>query len=163
METEFNVKHVSLVLILLGLAGAAEAAPKLEVSNKAYQEIVTQQPDGRVEKKTVPVSTVVPGTEVLYVVTVRNVGDEPAGGIVVNNPVPAEMIYRNALSAANAPNQVSVDGGQQWGSLDKLTKSGADGKSRPAENGDVTHVRWTLAYSIKPGEEGSFTYRAALR
>ena len=37
-----------------------------------------------------------------------------------------------------------------------------DGATRPAELGDVTHVRWTIA-RLAPGEQGSLSYFAVIR
>ncbi|MGQ0430759.1 MAG: hypothetical protein ACT4UQ_12575, partial [Gammaproteobacteria bacterium] len=106
--------------------------------------------------------TVVPGTEVFYVITYRNVGDQPADGVAITNPVPVELEYVAALGLGPA-NQVSVDGGKHYGALAGLSVTDADGKSRPAQAADVTHVRWMLASALRPGDGGRVSFKARLK
>jgi len=105
---------------------------------------------------------VVPGTEVFYVIRYRNTGDQPADKVAITNPVPAELEYVSVLGPGPA-NQISVDGGKQYGALSSLSVTGADGKSRPAEAADVTHVRWMLNAALAPGEGGSVSFKARLK
>ena len=57
---------------------------------------------------------------------------------------------------------VSVDGGKSFGTLSQLSVMAEDGGSRPADQADVTHVRWTLP-SVAPGESGRLEYPAIIR
>ena len=115
-----NMKTRPLGLALAASAllwfGAAHAAGGLQLSNQVFQEIEVIGADGKPERKTVPAATVVPGTEVFYVITYRNTGDQPADNIAITNPVPAELEYVSVLGPAPA-NQVSVDGGKQYGAV----------------------------------------------
>ncbi|MGH8720304.1 MAG: hypothetical protein ACREV0_15410, partial [Burkholderiales bacterium] len=137
--------------------GTLHAKAGLELTNQAFQEVVVKGPDGKVERKTVPASMVVPGTEVQYIVKYKNASTETAGQIAITNPIPKELEY---VSAANA--EVSVDEGKSYGQLAALQVVGADGKPRPATPSDVTHVRWLLT-SLKPGDEGKVSFRARLK
>ena len=161
-----NMVTSSLRLALAASAllafGAAHAAGGLQLSNQVFQEIEVIGADGKPERKTVPAATVVPGTEVFYVITYRNSGDKPADNIAITNPVPAELEYVSVLGPAPA-NQVSVDGGKQYGALASLSVTGADGKSRPAEAADVTHVRWMLNTALPPGDGGAVSFKARLK
>lgn len=142
--------------------GVAHAAGGLQLSNQVFQEIEIKGADGTTERKTVPAATVVPDTEVLYVITYQNTGDKPAENIAITNPVPAELEYVSNVGPALV-HQVSVDGGQQYGALAGLTVTGADGKPRPAKAADVTHVRWTLGSALQPGDGGKVSFKARLK
>ena len=109
---------LSLVLAMSAFAwvGVADAAGGLQLSNRVFQEIEIKRADGETEHKTVPAAMVVPGNEVIYVITYENTGDKPADNVVVTNPVPAELEYVSVLGPAPA-NQVSVDGGKHFGAL----------------------------------------------
>jgi uncharacterized repeat protein (TIGR01451 family) len=142
--------------------GAAHAAGGLQLSNQVFQEIEVIGADGKPERKTVPAATVVPGTEVSYVISYRNQGDQPADNVTITNPVPAELEYVAVLGPAPA-NQVSVDGGKRYGALASLTVADASGKTRPAEAADVTHVRWMLGAALPPGDGGRVSFKARLK
>ena len=145
--------------------GAATAADTLQLTSEVFQEKEIAGKDGKKGKEMVPASTVVPGTEVIYVITYKNVGAEPAAKVVITNPVPKELEFKtgSAKGASSVKPEVSVDGGASYGALNKLKVAGKDGKPRPAQGADVTHVRWTLGFAVKPGAEGKVTYRARLR
>lgn len=148
----------------LPVAATAMAAGTLELRMEALQEIQAVGKDGKKQKKTVPAARVVPGSEVIYVITYRNVGDQPADKAVITNPVPKEMAYKGGSgSGKGAVMEVSVDGGTNYGPLPSLRVKGADGAMRPAQAPDVTHVRWTLAKAVAPGQQGSVSYRAILK
>ena len=161
-----NMKTRPLGLALAASAffwfGAAHAAGGLQLSNQVFQEIEVIGADGKPERKTVPAATVVPGTEVFYVITYQNTGDQPADKVAITNPVPAELEYVSVVGPAPA-NQVSVDGGKQYGALASLSVTEANGKPRPAQTADVTHVRWTLNTALQPGARGAVSFKARLK
>lgn len=144
--------------------GAAFAQDIVQVTTEVLQEVEVVAKSGKKEKKTVPATKIVPGTEVIYVITYKNAGDKPADKFVVNNAVPKELAYKGgSASGKGARFEVSVDGGQKYGALPSLRVAGADGKPRPAQAADVTHLRWTLAQAVAPGAQGSVSYRAVLK
>ena len=59
-----------------------------------YQEVDVVNADGTTHTERVPAAKVVPGTEVIYVITYHNVGKQPATEVVITNPIPAELAYR---------------------------------------------------------------------
>ncbi len=153
-------------LSLLALAFTATAAGKdtLELRNEVFQEIEVKDEAGNTQLQRVPAAKVVPGSEVIYVITYRNVGAQAAENIVVSSPVPAELAYQGqAAFAHNGAIEVSVDGGQRFGALENLQVSAANGERRAAQTGDVTHVRWKVTAALGPAEQGSVSYRAVLR
>ena len=149
--------------LLLAVAPAVAAQDTLELRNAVFQDVEVKADDGTTHKERVPAAKVVPGTEVIYVITYHNVGKQPASDVVITNPIPTELAYRPEPEPgpSTAP-EVSVDAGKSWGALAKLVVTGDDGKPRPAQGGDVTHVRWKLRAPVKAGEQGSVSYRAVL-
>ena len=93
--------HLSTVLsgliLALGVAAlpAAHAQQKqqksgsIEVKNVAEVEIETKDAKGKIVRQRAPVAKAIPGTEVIYTTTFKNIGAKAAGNIVINNPVPA--------------------------------------------------------------------------
>ena len=140
--------------------GTAHARAALELKNEVFQEVEIKGADGRSERKVVPASRVLPGTEVQYVVTYVNKGEHTAGQVAITNPIPKELEYVSATGIGEV--EVSVDG-KNYGPLTALKVTDADGKERAAKPSDVTHVRWRIASSLKPGEEGKVSFRAKLK
>ena len=153
-----------VLLCAVSLPAWGLAQGTLLLKNEAFQEIVTKDAAGKKQTRRVPAGRVVPGTEVIYVITYRNTSTQPADKVVISNPVPRELAYQGgSASGKGAKFEVSVDGGQQFGVLPGLKVPGPDGKRRPAQAGDVTHLRWTLASAVAAGAEGSVSYKAVLK
>ena len=58
---------------------------------------------------------------------------------------------------------LSVDGGETFDVLEKLTVLDEEGEKRAADIADATHVRWTLGESLPPGGSGQVSFRAVLQ
>jgi uncharacterized repeat protein (TIGR01451 family) len=98
-----------------------------------FQEVDVKAADGTMHKERVPAATVVPGTEVIYVITYHNVGKQPAADVVITNPIPAELAYRPEPGPGpSAAPEVSVDAGKSWGALAIAL---GDGRRRQAAPG----------------------------
>ena len=138
--------------------------PGIELTVQSFQEVAVVGKDGKTVKKTVPVAKIVPGDEVIYVISWKNNGKDPARDVIVNNPVPEQVSFIAGSSAApGAIDEVSVDGGKTWGKLGALTVRTDDGKTRPATAADVTVVQWKLSAPVAPGATGSVGYRAVVK
>lgn len=143
------------------LCGATAQAQGLQLSNEVFQEVQVTRPDGTVETRTQPVKTVVPGTRVVYVINYRNAGAVPVENVTITNPVPAALVY-DGIEGPIDVTDVSVDGGTLYGDLAELTVPGPDGEPRPAQESDVTHLRWILP-QLAPGTDGSVSFAARVR
>ena len=155
---------VLVVTLLLSMSLVASAKGNLELVNKAFVEREEVAKDGSKQKVLGPATKVVPGEEVLFVITYRNKGAEPATDIVITNPIPKNMTYRSAESdRKDLVSEVSVDGGKKFGDLASLKASDKLRKNRPALPSDVTHVRWVTKVAMKPNEEGKVQLRAVLK
>jgi uncharacterized repeat protein (TIGR01451 family) len=107
---------------------------------------------------------VVPGDEVIYTITFANRGTEPAADVVITNPVPEHMIFtRVEETPRGAVVSMSADGGSRYDAPRNLTVTDAKGQTRPAQESDFTHVRWTFRNPLEPGEAGSVSFRAQLQ
>lgn len=160
--TRFLVRLAALAFAT-ALPLAAPAQEALKLTSQVFQEIEVVE-KGKKQKKTVPATKIVPGSEVTYVITYRNEGAQPAEKVVITNPVPPELAYKGgSASTKGARFEVSVDGGATYGALPSLRVTGADGQPRPAQPGDVTHLRWVLAGAVPPGRQGSVSYKAVLK
>ncbi|HEY0310243.1 MAG TPA: hypothetical protein VGC43_03830 [Luteimonas sp.] len=147
-------------LLAFGVFGAAHAqASPIEVSSVAYQEVEVVAADGTRSIKLEPAARIAPGGVVVYEITYHNEAAQPATDVAINNPVARELVY---LDASVAPSAVSVDGGKRFAPLSELTVTGADGKPRPAQPADVTHLRWTIA-SVAPDAGGKVSFRARVK
>ena len=141
----------------------AQAGGDIEFRNVAELEQEVKTPDGKVQKKRVPAQKAIPGTEVIYTSTFRNVGKKPAGNIAVVNPVPANTtLVGGSAFGENTAIAFSADGGKTWAPADKVTVTGKDGKPRPATLSELTHIRWTYRGELAPAKEGAVGFRVVV-
>jgi uncharacterized repeat protein (TIGR01451 family) len=163
MKTTRRLKKLAPTLCLIaGLAAFGSAFAQdggVVITNAVYQQVEVKAADGTVHKELAPVSRVVPGDEVIYELSYRNNGSQPATGVQINNPVSPELVF---VQASVPPTMVSVDGGKTFGVLSELKVNGDDGVERPAQASDITNVRWILS-TLEPGASGKVVYRARVR
>lgn len=150
--------------LLLGAAALAVATPALAggftLQSKVLKAETVKVATGGTTERLVPAIKATPGDAMVFVLAYRNEGAQPATDVVLNNPVPATMIYRGA--GAGGEPEVSTDG-THFARLSDLTVAKADGSRRPAQLAEVTHVRWHLANPIAPGAAGEVSFHAVLR
>lgn len=156
---------VSLAVLVLAMQAAAFAQSMncidLTTTAETEQEYVNEQ--GQKATRLVPAGKVVPGKEVIWTVTARNVCDKPAQNIVIANPVPEHMSYI-ANSAMGVGTQItySVDG-KSFNTSDVLNVTQPDGLSRAARADEYRAVRWTYQAAFAPGATAFVRYRALVR
>lgn len=142
--------------------GPKKGTVKIQVV--AEKEITVKGPDGEKVKKRVEAKKVLPGETVIYTIRYSNVGQEKADDVVISNPIPKHMIYRDG-SALGADTVVtySINHGKTFAQPDELEVKKDDGSVRLAGPGEYTAIRWTLTKSVLPGQSGSVTYSAVLK
>jgi hypothetical protein len=147
-------------LALCGLAApaAALAASNVTLASNILVERVRQDANGKTMTVLEPPKAMASGDRLVFVLSYRNGGAEPATDFVVTNPVPDAVAFAGADDA-----DVSVDWGRSWGQLSALTVKRSDGSLRPAQASDVTHVRWSIRQAIGAGESGKLSFRAVAR
>ncbi len=139
---------LGICLAALALPGIAQAQPAVSLDSAAYVERPSEtgrslEPVGRLSR----------GDRVVYIVTWYKFGGE--GGFTVTNPLPRSVAYQGS---ANDDEEVSVDGGRNWGHLGALRIQG-----QLAAPGDVTHVRWRVTASRAASGSGRIAYSAVVR
>jgi uncharacterized repeat protein (TIGR01451 family) len=149
-----------LCLMALAAPEAASAASQVTLTSDVFVERVRQDGTGKPATVLEPPRTVAAGDRLLFVLSYRNGGAEPAQDFVVTNPVPDAVAF---MGADDAEADVSVDWGRNWGKLSALTVKRPDGTARPAQPGDVTHVRWSFRKAIGAGQAGKLSFRAVAR
>lgn len=151
---------IFLALCAFAAPAAALAADNVTLDSKVFVERQTVDAEGKSKTVLEPPKVVTPGDRLLFVLSYKNIGAQPATDFVVTNPIPSAVAYANGESGGAL---VSVDGGQNWGPLASLKVSQADGTSRAATAADVTHVRWALNTSIPAGQGGDLSFRGVVK
>lgn len=167
MKTTDNGFHATAgiaiaALLLISAAVRAQTANCIELTTVAEtaQEYVDAQ--GRKATRLAPVGKALPGDEVVWTITAKNVCDEPVDDVVIANPVPEHMTYI-ATSAMGVGTAItySIDG-KEFKAVDTLTVSDA-GVKRAAKPEEYRAIRWTYQASFAPGATGFVRYRARVQ
>jgi len=146
-----------------GAAMAQDASPVTLVS-EVLKEVEAVNEKGEKEVRLVPVASAMPGEVLIFRVTYRNEGTEPAANVQLTNPVPGEMVYIGGTAEGKGADVAfSVDSGQSFARPAALTVTAEDGTKRPAEPADYTHIRWQIQDPVPPGREGTVSFRASLK
>ena len=155
--------NLVVTTILAASISFSAYAAGVEFSNRAEVDITTVK-DGKKEIKRVPAKKVAPDGEVIYTTTFKNTIDKAISNIVVTNPVPANMLYTaDSATGANTVITYSVDGGKIYDAAEKLTVTGKDGKQRPAQAADFTHIRWVYKGDLSTGKSSDVGFRATVK
>ena len=102
--------------------------------------------------------------KVIFINTVTNNSDSAAENIIVNNPIPENMLYVDGTATGEkAIITYSVDGGQHYDQPINLIVTGEDGKPRPATGTDYTNVRWQLVSPLAPKAEQKVEFQARVK
>ncbi|MET0362127.1 MAG: hypothetical protein ABW048_10315 [Sphingobium sp.] len=156
-----NARHWGWLAIgALGAAPQAAMADRgLRLDTQMFVERIGTDLNGRARRTLHSASRAAPGDRIIYVITFRNESEEAVRGITLTRPLPRGARLNGAVGDV----MVSVDNGDSWGRLDRLWVPTPLHGTRRATPDDVTHVRWTLASDIPPGEGGRLSYRATMR
>jgi len=125
---------------------------QVRLAGDVFVERFEPAPGGRTARVLERASELHSGDRLVFVVSWSG-GD--AAGFFVTNPVPRSVAWQPAGSAS--AEEISVDGGHSWGTLDTLLVRDGSGL-RHALPEDVTHVRWRAGAGA-----GQATYRGVVR
>jgi uncharacterized repeat protein (TIGR01451 family) len=164
MSTQKALIALCAFTLLAFIHPAAHAANAVELKSMAEVEVEVVNSKGKKELKRQPVEKAVPGTEVIYTTTFKNISDKPVGNIALNNPVPANTAYKGGSAfGPNTDITYSIDGGKTWGTPDKLKVKLPDGKERPALPSEYTHIRWVYKGELGVGKSGDVGFRVVIQ
>jgi uncharacterized repeat protein (TIGR01451 family) len=134
---------------------------ELKTTAEVEQEYVNEQ--GQKAKRLVPAGKVIPGDEVIWTITAKNVCDKPAENIVVANPVPEHMSYvASSAMGVGAAITYSLDN-KEFKDAGALTVREADGSTRAARAEECRAIRWTYNAPFAPGATAFVRYRAIVK
>lgn len=153
------MKYLIAFLALVAPASAVLGNP-VALDSDVFVERSAEQADGSVTVTLEEPTRVVPGDNLLFVLTYENTGAEAAENFVVTNPMPEAVVFGEAIDGGAV---FSIDGGTFFGPLADLTILGESGVERPARAADVTHIRWTLTEPIPAGASGQLKFRGTVR
>lgn len=150
-----------LLIALLFLPAFAFA--QVTLVTEAFKIVAVQNDDGSVSEKWVAAEEIVPGDKVGYKISYNNTGDQPAEGVVINNPVPENTLYvANSADGAGSQITYSADAGNNFARVAELVVI-KDGKTRKARAEDITHIRWTLPEAVAPKASGSVEFQVRVK
>ncbi|RED15344.1 DUF11 domain-containing protein [Parasphingopyxis lamellibrachiae] len=153
---------MKFLIAFLALIAPASAVlgNQVALDSQVFVERSAEQADGSVTVTLEEPTRVVPGDNLLFVLTYQNTGAEAAENFVVTNPMPEAVVFGEAIDSGAV---YSVDGGTVFGPLAELRIAEESGVERPAHAADVTHIRWTLTEPIPAGESGQLKFRGIVR
>lgn len=158
-----NLARFAALLSLLSAftAFAQGTKPCVELQGEQHMEQEYTDAQGKKATRLVALGKVVPGNEVVYTITVKNVCDKPASNVVINNPVPEHMSYvMNTAMGVGTDITYSLDG-KSFAKLDQLSIKNADGTRAPRMD-EIKSIRWVYSTAINAGQSGFVRFRATL-
>ena len=146
-----------VVAATLGSVPLAHAAP-VSVANAVYVEREVSIGNGASARVLEPAQTLRRGDRLVYVVSWR--AQQSRGEhLTITNPLPRTIAYERS---AGGDEDVSIDGGRNWGKLDALRiRDGA--VWRYATPQDVTHIRWKVSPQLALAGSGRLTWSGIVR
>ncbi|WP_299327368.1 hypothetical protein [Parasphingopyxis sp.] len=153
------MKYLIAMFALLAPVGTA-MANQVSLDSEVFVERSAEAADGSVTVTLEEPSRVVPGDNLVFVLSYENTGAEPADNFVVTNPMPEAVVFVEAIDGGAV---YSVDGGENFGPLTELRVASEGGVDRAAQPVDVTHIRWTLTEPIAAGGSGQLRFRGVVR
>jgi uncharacterized repeat protein (TIGR01451 family) len=153
------MKYLIAFLALIAPASAV-LGNQVALDSEVFVERSEEQADGSVTVTLEEPTRVVPGDNLLFVLTYENTGAEAAENFVVTNPMPEAVVFVEEIDGGAL---YSVDGGTVFGELAELRIASEDGVERNAQPADVTHIRWTLTEPIPAGASGQLKFRGVVR
>lgn len=142
------------------IAAPAFAQQPLELSSDVFVERFEKLEDGSSKAVLAKPTTVIPGDSLIFIVKYKNASATPASNLMVTNPLPKPVQFNGT---ADGEEQVSVDGGKNWGLLNTLLIKNTDGTNRAAQMSDVTHLRWALNGTLPAGASGKLIFRGIVK
>jgi uncharacterized repeat protein (TIGR01451 family) len=154
---------LAICLGIAALPGAHAQQGSIELKNVAEIEVETKDAQGKIERKRQPVAKAIPGTEVFYTTTLKNVGNKPAGNIVINNPVPSNTtLVAGSVFGSNMEVTYSLDG-KTFNAPDKLKVKDKDGKEVTATAADYSAIRWAYKGELAVGKVETAGFRSVIK
>ncbi len=151
-----------MLLLAIGTTAIAQDQGHLNVRTVVQKEQVSVNEAGDAKTELVAADTVTPGEKVIYTITFRNIGDEPADNVIITNPISGDLLYVDGSAFGPGTDiQFSIDGGQTFANASELAVT-EDGVKRSAGAADFTHIRWVMQQELAAGAQGIARFTAVL-
>lgn len=137
--------------VMLGALAPQTAQARTAVSTDAAVFVERSLPGAM--RRLEPATRLSRGDRIVTVVSWRLI--DGAGGFTITNPLPRAIAYQ---ASARDDQEVSVDGGRNWGPLTDLRIG-----DRVATPEDVTHIRWRVPATAAARGEGRIAYSGIVR
>ncbi len=142
---------IILAVLWLFITASVLSEPVIKISSHALVEEYIEQEDGTEVMVRKVVTTVDPGTEIIFELVVTNEGTSTATGVNVNNPVPNGTYYlEGSAKGVNSNITASFDNEEFLPEAELL-----DGELTAS---DIRYLRWTLE-SIGAQEKQTLEFR----
>ena len=152
------------VLLLAAPVQVNAAKGHIEIRNEVRKVETFLNKKGVKQQREVEATKVTPGDELLYTIYFKNTSKDATSNIVINNPVPKNMVYKNGSAFGSGTDiTFSVDGGKKFAKSGKLKVKSKGGKVRSATASDYTDIRWVFKPKLNPGDQGTVQFRAILK
>lgn len=137
---------------------------KIVLTNKVLKQVIKKDKKGNITYDYIVPGTALPGDVMMYTITFENIGNEPATGIVINDPIPNNSKYRvDSATGKNTKITFSIDGGKSFGIPDDLVVKDKNGKEWKAKPETYTHIRWVYKKPLAPGSKGEVTFKTQVK
>lgn len=147
-----------LAVSLMGMVYA-----NVSISADSYQEKRKLTEDGRYVQEWVKAEKVIPGTVIRYVNSLKNSGKEVAEKLVIDNPIPKNMIYvgNSASCQSQCSLFYSVDGGKSYKKPEELFVGSGEAR-HIAKASEYTDIRWVVD-RLATVSESTVEFKALLK
>ena len=163
-----NINKQHYLTVLLGfittfLSLTVHAQGTIEVKSEAFKQVLVETEDGKQVYKMVKPDIAIPGDEILYVNTIKNIGNESASNIKIDNPIPNNSAYVDGTAFGSGTDILfSVDKGKTFNTPDKLTII-RGGEKVIADPDEYTNIRWIFKPELAPGKQSKVTFKAVIK
>jgi len=160
----FKLFFSALIFIFTFSVNAFAEDGKIVLTNKVFKQVIKKDKDGSTTYDYIEPGTALPGDVMMYIITFENIGDSPAEGIVVNDPVPNNSEYRvGSAFGKNTNITFSIDGGKSFGNPEELVVKDKNGQQWTAKPESYTHIRWVYSKPLAPGEKGEVSFKTKIK
>jgi len=164
IKSNFKLFFSMTILISLFSGNVFAEEGSIVLTNNVFKQVIKKDKDGNTTYDYIKPGTALPGDVMMYVITFENIGNDPAEGIVINDPVPNNSKYRmSSATGKNTTITYSIDDGKNFGNPEDLVVKDKDGKKWTAKPESYTHIRWVYNKPLEPGEKGEVSFKTKIK
>lgn len=142
-------------LICISVAPQAKETKALNITTASYQQIILKDKNGKAKKdkngkllkKWVKTSRVVPKDVIKYIDTITNNTDKEIANVKIRNPINKNLIFvaDSAYSKVDMRVMYSIDSGKSYDKPSNLFVTGKDGKKHLAKARDYNGIEFDIS------------------